>query len=517
MPETTVIPEQRVLHIPVTVKELIEALIFAAAEPLTFKQLKSIFDESEQAGERRSIDASEVETIVSTLNEEFQQAQKPYRVIKIAGGYQFATVVEYAEWVGKLYKEQGRRKLSQSSLETLAIIAYKQPITRPDIEVIRGVDCDYVLGTLLEKKLITITGRAPTPGRPLLYGTTESFLKHFGLNEISDLPKPREIEELLADSRYETERRMLEAQEQAEKGKKQEEDFKSRLPHIPKKKPEMDDSVEILHKKLSRELSVKKEESQDEKPVQATLETVDSSTPVTNNLEVEAPEVLEQSELQDPTENSSEDIIQDEIAHLPATTPLADDSRGLIHQTPATVSIEQDRAPDEAPQPMPEEQNQASVPQVEMTSTEEITDAGVEGSETVETASPQQEDIIETELNLTTSPVDEQPAAEIEMVTDLPVELNETQQVDVEPDIPEQEISETSITHEQQHATEEAPTESAPTVEVPPTPIPVAETAPPAMPPRVAPIVDQVRAPQPKTKWEQFKDTIRGFIKKVFG
>lgn len=268
MPETTTLVSQRQsLSLPAGVKELIEALIFAAEEPLTLEQIKAILRESSEEGDPRSLQENEIETIISILNDEYQQSHRPYRIIRIAGGYQFATTVDYAEWIGKLHKEQGRRKLSQSSLETLAIIAYRQPITRPDIEAIRGVDCDYVLGTLLEKKLITIVGRAPTPGRPLLYGTTQQFLKHFGLSDISDLPRPREIEELLADARYETERRMLEAQEQAEKAKKEEEDFKSRLPHIPKKKPDLDDSATIVPKRPGRSLTVKKaEETQEAVP-----------------------------------------------------------------------------------------------------------------------------------------------------------------------------------------------------------------------------------------------------------
>ncbi|HEY5615208.1 MAG TPA: SMC-Scp complex subunit ScpB, partial [Bacteroidota bacterium] len=301
MPETTVVTEHKSMSIPVSVKELLEALIFAASEPLTVKQLKNILQEAEHAGELS------VEAVIETLNEEYQQTSKPFRIIRIAGGYQFATMPEYAEWVGKLYKEQGRRKLSQSSLETLAIIAYRQPITRPDIEAIRGVDCDYVLGTLLEKKLVTISGRAPTPGRPLLYGTTDMFLKHFGLNDITDLPKPREIEELLADSRYETERRMLEAQEQAEKEKKEEEDFKSRLPHIPKKKPDMDDPVEILHKKSGMDLTIKKEDA--DVVIQDAIEQTGLDT-----LEPVGSVSLQTNDLEETIESASEVQIEDDLS-----------------------------------------------------------------------------------------------------------------------------------------------------------------------------------------------------------
>jgi segregation and condensation protein B len=236
------------LQVPATFKNLIEALIFAAKEPLTIKQIQDIYGGEGPQAFLRHIDAEEIQASISDLNAEYERAYKPYRIVLIAGGYQFATSSVYADWIGRLYKEQARRKLSQSGIETLAIIAYKQPVTKADIESIRGVNCDYVLKTLLEKELVTIIGRAHAPGRPLLYGTTREFLRHFGLNEITDLPRPREIEEILGESQFETERRMLEAQAGIEKAKQEEPDFKSRLPHIPKKKSELDSKVEIKPK-----------------------------------------------------------------------------------------------------------------------------------------------------------------------------------------------------------------------------------------------------------------------------
>ncbi|MEX2116930.1 MAG: SMC-Scp complex subunit ScpB, partial [Bacteroidota bacterium] len=179
--ETISVAQQRVLKVPAGLKSLIEGLIFAAEEPLTVRQIKAIY---EQPGgdQELHIDQQEIQTLIETLNEEYRAAKRPYRIISIAGGFQFATLKEYAEWLGRLFHEQARRKLSQSSLETLAIVSYKQPISKPEIEAIRGVNCDYVLKTLLEKELLTIVGRAETVGRPLLYGTTREFLKHFGLN-----------------------------------------------------------------------------------------------------------------------------------------------------------------------------------------------------------------------------------------------------------------------------------------------------------------------------------------------
>ncbi|MCX6138987.1 MAG: SMC-Scp complex subunit ScpB [Ignavibacteriales bacterium] len=136
--------------------------------------------------------------------------------MQLAGGYVFATNKKFSMWVGKLFKEKARRKLSATALETLAIVAYKQPITKSEVEFIRGVNADYIMKTLLEKNLITIVGRATTPGRPLLYGTTPEFLKHFGINEITDLPKPREIEELIGETELEVDKRLLAEQQEVE-------------------------------------------------------------------------------------------------------------------------------------------------------------------------------------------------------------------------------------------------------------------------------------------------------------
>jgi segregation and condensation protein B len=237
---------------------LVEALIFAAQEPLSINQIRTIYQgENVQNDESKHVEPETVRQLIADLNKDYSKQDRPYRIVQIAGGYQFATSSEYAEWIGKLYREQGRRKLSQSGVETLAIIAYKQPITKAEIEKIRGVNCDYVLKTLLEKELLAVTGRAESVGRPLLYGTTKEFLKHFGLNDITDLPRPREIEEILGESQFETERRMLEAQAGVEQARKDQEDFKSRLPHIPKKKPELDEKgVEIVPHKRTREIRI---------------------------------------------------------------------------------------------------------------------------------------------------------------------------------------------------------------------------------------------------------------------
>jgi segregation and condensation protein B len=256
--EEQAVIEKTELKVPTTLKALVEALIFAAQEPLSMNQIRSIYQgEGPRADESKHIEPEVIREIITDLNKEYTKQARPYRIVQIAGGYQFATVSEYADWLGRLYREQGRRKLSQSGIETLAIIAYKQPMTKAEVEKIRGVNCDYVLKNLLEKELLTVTGRAESVGRPLLYGTTREFLKHFGLNDITDLPRPREIEEILGESQFETERRMLEAQSGADQARKEQEEFKSRLPHIPKKKSELEEQdVEIVPHKKIREIKI---------------------------------------------------------------------------------------------------------------------------------------------------------------------------------------------------------------------------------------------------------------------
>lgn len=179
-------------------KNITESLIFASEEEITSKQIKDII---ERSGLRISI--AEVDESVNVLNDEYKINNKPFEILKIAGGFSFATKKEYGRFIGKLFEEKQKKKLSPSALETLAIIAYKQPITRSEMEFIRGVNVDYIVNSLLEKEMITIHGRAETPGRPILYGTTKNFLKVLGLNSIEDLPKLKEINEILKNEEIE--------------------------------------------------------------------------------------------------------------------------------------------------------------------------------------------------------------------------------------------------------------------------------------------------------------------------
>jgi segregation and condensation protein B len=193
-----------------TLAEILEALFFASDEPLPVRQVLEILQTLDEGERPRKVSEEIILETVRQLNETYERDGRSFRIVKVAGGYQFATLQRFATLLGKLIRERSKRKLSQASLESLAVIAYKQPVTKPELEAIRGVNADYVVRSLLERDLITIVGRASSPGRPLLYGTTRHFLKHFGLNDLSELPKPREIDELLAEADFEVEKRMLE-------------------------------------------------------------------------------------------------------------------------------------------------------------------------------------------------------------------------------------------------------------------------------------------------------------------
>lgn len=168
--------------------DILEALIFASDSPLTVNRIKEVLGD---------INAREIRKAINTLNERYESCHSALMILEVAGGYQMVTRPEFADYVGQLYKSRQSHRLTQKALETLAIIAYKQPITKQEIEHIRGVTVDSVLRTLIERNLITVVGREKAPGNPLLYGTTKDFLEYFGLNTLDDLPKLKEIDELL--------------------------------------------------------------------------------------------------------------------------------------------------------------------------------------------------------------------------------------------------------------------------------------------------------------------------------
>lgn len=200
-------------------KAAIEALIFSSDEPLSapflFKLLISggLSDyQILQTGNGNRLDSSQnmeseladkhswandlIPEIIKEINKELTETNRPFQIVEFAGGYSYSTKPEWGALTGQLAKSKTKRRLSQASLETLAIIAYRQPVSKPEIEQIRGVNSGDIVNSLIEKNLVRIAGRKDTLGKPLLYGTTDDFLKMFGLRSLEELPKLRELEDL---------------------------------------------------------------------------------------------------------------------------------------------------------------------------------------------------------------------------------------------------------------------------------------------------------------------------------
>jgi segregation and condensation protein B len=168
-------------------KSIVEALIFASPDPVTMKTLTRLLDTEPK---------EEILAAIEALKEDYRRPGG-LTLVEVAGGYQIVTRPELHEWVRRLFHERTTQKLTVASLETLAVIAYKQPVTAPEIAEIRGVNTSGVLGTLVERRLVRVVGRKQVVGRPFLYGTTREFLDRFGLNDISDLPRVEDMSELL--------------------------------------------------------------------------------------------------------------------------------------------------------------------------------------------------------------------------------------------------------------------------------------------------------------------------------
>jgi len=165
-------------------QSIIEALLFVSESPISPEQMALVLED---------LEPSEIRALIETLKKEYESSQRSLVIQEVAGGYQMTTNPLYAPWLRKFLKKTQGERLSGPSLETLAIIAYKQPVTRQEIESIRGVNVEGVLKTLLEKRLLRIAGRKEIIGRPLLYGTSREFLEYFGLNSLEELPPLEEF------------------------------------------------------------------------------------------------------------------------------------------------------------------------------------------------------------------------------------------------------------------------------------------------------------------------------------
>ncbi len=183
-----------------------EALVFAAEEPVTPATVADVY--AEVTGDD-GVEAEDVEAAVEALNLAYQDGGRTVRVERWAGGFRMATIPEVAPFVKALLASDAERRLSRSLLETLAVIAYRQPVPKSEVDFVRGVNADYAVRKLIEARLIEVVGRSDAVGRPLLYGTTDVFLEQIGINGLDDLPRPREIEELLNDPAFTRERAEL--------------------------------------------------------------------------------------------------------------------------------------------------------------------------------------------------------------------------------------------------------------------------------------------------------------------
>lgn len=168
----------------------IEAIIFSAEQPVTITEIQDCL------AKVLGVEFAEVDILdnISTIIEKYQQPEFAFEVSEIGGGYQFFTKKQYHSTIAMFVNQKAAKKLSTPSMETLSIIAYKQPITKSEVEHIRGVNCDYSIQKLLEKDLIVISGRSNIAGRPLLYSTSQNFMEYFGINTVNDLPKLKEVQ-----------------------------------------------------------------------------------------------------------------------------------------------------------------------------------------------------------------------------------------------------------------------------------------------------------------------------------
>lgn len=168
-----------------------EALLFCATQPLLPEDIQACLSEMFEA----DVDIAHIHHAIAQLQARYAGEEYSFELLKAAGGYQFMTKPAYQESIALLLKQQSKKRLSKATLETLAIIAYRQPITKTDIEQIRGVNCDYAVKRLLEKELVEMRGKSDTAGRPVLYGTTSKFLEYFGINDLKEMPTPKDIVE----------------------------------------------------------------------------------------------------------------------------------------------------------------------------------------------------------------------------------------------------------------------------------------------------------------------------------
>ncbi len=184
--------------------EVVEALAFAAETPVAIQQIRTIY--AEVTGRNSLPSASDVQDALDLLNDSYEKQGHPLQIQSWAGGLRMVTTESVSPFLESYFQRERTRRLTKPLMETLAILAYKQPTTRAEVDVVRGVDSGYSIRKLLSLDLIAIAGRADAPGRPILYETTNRFLEEFGLNNLDGLPNLRQVEELLEDAEFDQER-----------------------------------------------------------------------------------------------------------------------------------------------------------------------------------------------------------------------------------------------------------------------------------------------------------------------
>ncbi len=172
-----------------SLKPILEALIFSSENPLSAEDMLALLRDNMVV----EFDLEQINAFLADLKSWYHTQNIGFELVEIGGGWVFLTKSAQKEWITLLLKQQTKKRLSSAAIETLAIIAYKQPVTKPDIEFVRGVNCDYAIQKLLDKNLITIKGKSDGPGKPVLYGTSQLFFDYFGINDLSDLPALKDV------------------------------------------------------------------------------------------------------------------------------------------------------------------------------------------------------------------------------------------------------------------------------------------------------------------------------------
>ncbi len=318
----------------------VEALIFASSSPISFQEildcLEATFD--------MEFPEEDLEKAIAEIEKRYEEPTFSFELLKIAGGYNFLTKSAYFSTIGTHLKLTTRKRLSKSALETLALVAYKQPVTKTEMENIRGVGCDYALQKLLEKELVVIAGRSEGPGRPLLYGTSEKFMDYFGLKSLDDMPKPKDFQ--MPDNTIgeqapleESVPAAIEGAAQGDVGnegeaaaKEGEEAKKQSLPPIEMTAEEIEASlVEVVPKTEEELLAESIEKTKEEEVALEELIAVGETIELSPELEAKRKEELAASETEKKSAEAKETV--SEVETIPEVEPIVEEIVRLEKET----------------------------------------------------------------------------------------------------------------------------------------------------------------------------------------